>query len=216
MKVIRLKSVNSTQDYLKNILESQHSEQDFLIIAQEQTSGQGRYGNSWEHVPGSVACSFNLSLNPITTLTSIEMGILITEYFQKFHDYQLQLKWPNDIFYRGKKCGGILIHLENNQCIIGVGINSKDIDNKRHEWITGLDLESFQVEKLVLYIHQNRVKDFKLINDLWTNSCFHMNKEVTIEDQTGLFVGIGPNGEALIESNSEIKKVYSGSLRIIV
>ena len=214
MKVIELKSISSTQDYLKNILESQPNEQ-YLVICEEQTSGKGRHGNVWVHIPGSLACSFNLAPNPVLTLSSLETGVLVAEYFSKFENTTLQLKWPNDIFYENKKCGGILIHLHHDALIVGLGLNAIDNSLNQSQWRTGLNFQSNIGVNLVEFIHQNRINNPTDLKNRWLNHCLHLNQEVVIEKTQGIFVGIGDQGEALIQTPTGIEKKISGSLRII-
>jgi len=104
-----------------------------VVIADAQTAGRGRLGRRWEDTPGS---SILLSLlvrdlpsvmNPLmlTYWISLQMAHAIEETVPTV---QIQLKWPNDLYLRGKKLGGILI--EGNFTarkpqffVIGIGVN---------------------------------------------------------------------------------------------
>ena len=215
MKIIKLKKIDSTQDYLKKILESQPSEQDYLVITEKQTHGIGRHGNQWEHISDSLACSFTLAPNPTLTLSSIEIAVLITEYFQQKHNFTLQLKWPNDLFYQGKKCGGILIHIHNNQLIVGLGVNALGDEFQQVDMRTGLNSDYLDAERIVQFIHDNRIQDDSSLKKQWLDHCLHLNKKVNAGNKTGLFIGLGDYGEAIIENEQGIDKVISGSLRCL-
>lgn len=214
MKVIELKSIPSTQDYLKNILESQPNEQ-YLVICQEQTSGKGRHGNEWEHIPGSLACSFNIAAHSILTLSSLEVGVLVAEYFSKFCHTTLQLKWPNDIFYENKKCGGILTHIHQDSLIVGLGINAFDSSLDKTNWRTGIDLKDSVGIELIEFIHSNRITDPQELKRLWLSYCLHLNRDVQIDQTQGKFIGLGDQGQALIQTQDTIEQKISGSLRFI-
>jgi biotin-(acetyl-CoA carboxylase) ligase len=56
------------------------------------------------------------------------------------------------------------------------------------------------------------------VKNKWESLCSHLNKEVIVTEDNisfvGRFLGIGSNGQAIIESSMEIKELYNGSLRI--
>lgn len=213
MKVIKLNKIDSTQDYLKKILESQPSEQDYLVIAQEQTGGIGRHGNNWEHIPNSIAISFTLDPNPTLTLSSIEIGVLVAQYFHQNHQLDLELKWPNDLFYKDKKCGGILIHIHKDRLIVGLGINAHSEKMNESEWRGGLNLKVDDALNLHRYILESRITDDDLMKSEWLKRCMHLNQMVQIGDKKGKFTNLGPIGEAVISNDNSEELVISGSLR---
>ena len=53
----------------------------------------------------------------------------MSDAIQDFFDIDIQLKWPNDLVYKNKKIGGILVESVNSDgkffVVIGVGINLK-------------------------------------------------------------------------------------------
>ncbi|MCQ2325804.1 MAG: biotin--[acetyl-CoA-carboxylase] ligase [Paludibacteraceae bacterium] len=106
----------------------------FYIATDYQTQGRGQFGNSWESERGqNLLVSFLLHphlpmrnqfrLAMITGLAVVET--LGTHFHSHFH---FKIKWPNDIYYKDKKLGGILIENQISQgyvkdCIIGLGLN---------------------------------------------------------------------------------------------
>ncbi len=104
-----------------------------VVIADAQTAGRGRLGRRWEDTPGrSILLSLLVrdlpsKMNPLmlTYWISLQMADAIEETVPGVH---IRLKWPNDLFLRGKKLGGILI--EGNFTankpqffVIGIGVN---------------------------------------------------------------------------------------------
>lgn len=98
-----------------------------LLVAERQTAGRGRLGRVWDG--GAVAgdtLTFSLGLplrmNDWSGL-SLAVGVSVA---QSLHP-DLQLKWPNDVWLRGRKLGGILIETTQvdgvRYAVIGVGIN---------------------------------------------------------------------------------------------
>ena len=101
-----------------------------LLVAEQQTAGRGRLGRQWfSGTETSVAASsltFSLGL-PLAPRNwsglSLTVGLSIA---QSLHP-DLRLKWPNDIWWHGRKLAGILLETasqgEARYLVVGVGIN---------------------------------------------------------------------------------------------
>jgi len=88
-----------------------------LILAEEQSSGRGRYDRRWQAPAGSSLLA-SLLLRP--TFLSPEQAFLLTalaalglaEAIEETTGLATSLKWPNDILLQGRKACGILAELE--------------------------------------------------------------------------------------------------------
>ncbi len=213
MKHIHLDSCHSTQSIL--MTEYEKTPNDFIIVStDEQTSGRGRNGKVWEYQKSSLALSCTLPAAAQLTLTSLEVGLLVVKYFQETHLLDLKLKWPNDILVQGEKCGGIIIQNPNlsKLLIIGLGLNRENSGS-----YPGLPF-SMELESLASSLYQYFLNNRKSNNDIisgWKDNCAHLNKKVTILDpseHTGIFKGIGPMGEAILDTDGTETSFFSGSL----
>ncbi len=96
-----------------------------LLVALAQSAGRGRLGRIWLSQPGD-ALTFSLGL-PLTVTDwsglSLAVGLSLA---QSLHP-EIQLKWPNDLWWQQRKLAGILIETANvgaqRHAVIGVGIN---------------------------------------------------------------------------------------------
>jgi BirA family transcriptional regulator, biotin operon repressor / biotin---[acetyl-CoA-carboxylase] ligase len=217
MHHIHLDQCASTQEYLKNYLQ-EGGPQEVLISCREQTDGKGRQGRSWIQGRDSLAFSFSLKPNPIVSLTSLEIGVLISMFFKSNFSLEIKLKWPNDLMVLGfKKCGGILCQTYEKYLLVGVGINLGEIDFSPEDLST--EIASLPIignqkdlpQKIYNYILKNRLSP-EATKSTWENLCAHLNREVVIENERGFFVGIGESGELLLKTDLGIKKIFSGSL----
>ena len=101
-----------------------------LLVALAQSAGRGRMGRSWLSQPAD-ALTFSLGLplhlNDWSGL-SLAVGLSVA---QSLHP-QIQLKWPNDLWWKQRKLAGILIETANvgaqRYAVIGIGINLKERD----------------------------------------------------------------------------------------
>lgn len=100
------------------------------VTAEEQTAGRGQHGRKWV---SPVGLNLYLSLTffvpedfTFTTHSSLFMGWIAAETLM-IRGIQPQLKWPNDLFLRGKKVGGFLcesLPTQNKRAVVcGAGIN---------------------------------------------------------------------------------------------
>lgn len=215
----------STQSYIKeNWKELSKKDQKVLISTDKQTAGVGRRGTGWNNYEYALAFSMTLAPSPEFSLTSLELGILICEFYSR----RVVLKWPNDLITSDiKKCGGIICNVIDSKTIIaGIGLNLFLNEEQDHDFKIppgGIysnipEIENFKEElpkALATFIHENRLTN-KEILEKFNSYCVHMDKKVkivdTIEETSGFFKGVNENGSAILETESGIKNVMSGSL----
>ncbi|RRD56241.1 biotin--[acetyl-CoA-carboxylase] ligase [Comamonadaceae bacterium OH2545_COT-014] len=78
-----------------------------LLVAEAQRAGRGRLGRGWHSAPGaSLTFSLGLPLAPADwSGLSLAVGVALAE---SLHE-SVTLKWPNDLWWQGRKLGGILV-----------------------------------------------------------------------------------------------------------
>lgn len=132
MTLIELDESTSTNTHLASI--ASDAPHGTVVSAHRQTAGRGQRGNSWESEPGAnITMSMLLrpeGLHPARQFVISEaVSLAIVEVLQRYlPDYDVRVKWPNDIYVGDRKICGILI--ENsitssgiNHSIVGMGIN---------------------------------------------------------------------------------------------
>lgn len=126
--------VVSTMDSARDLLLSNelnsNSAKLFGVMANSQTGGRGTRGRKWIEGNGNLYLTLVLdkSLLPSTlplTLVPLRIGTLLYPVIRRkvSADVPVHLKWPNDILADNKKVCGILIELENDRLLIGIGLN---------------------------------------------------------------------------------------------
>lgn len=127
----------STNTYLFN-LGKQGAPEWSVAIAEEQTAGKGRQQRRWES-PAGKALLFSLLLRPpletrYLNLINLFTALTLAQYLEtrtREHTgtaLSVSLKWPNDLFIRGKKICGILLEASFaaerlDYLVIGIGLN---------------------------------------------------------------------------------------------
>ena len=106
-----------------------------LLVAERQTAGRGRLGREWvsewdeHHRLNTLTFSLGLPLNPADwSGLSLAVGLSLV---QSLHP-ALYLKWPNDVWFNGRKMAGILIETHAMKyAVIGIGINIAPLPAER-------------------------------------------------------------------------------------
>jgi nicotinate-nucleotide pyrophosphorylase len=92
-----------------------------VVLADEQTAGQGRHGRSWHSEAGAgIYCSMVLKPTPVLTLA---LGLAAAEAIAQSSGVACDLRWPNDVMAGDRKVAGILVQLVDGAAIAGIGIN---------------------------------------------------------------------------------------------
>lgn len=128
-----LQVTDSTSDYLKRLDQVCDSHtQAQACVAELQTAGRGRRGRHWVSPYGSnLYLSFSTRVSGARLASgglSLAVAVAVLHALQHCGVAGLGLKWPNDIYYQGRKLAGILLDLSGEsggpyQVIVGVGIN---------------------------------------------------------------------------------------------
>jgi BirA family biotin operon repressor/biotin-[acetyl-CoA-carboxylase] ligase len=103
-----------------------------LVWAMAQTAGRGRLERPWDSGPGR-GLWFSVVLRPRLLpveagLITLAAGVGIQQGLEEAGATGVQLKWPNDLKFRGRKLGGILADAvvaggELRHVVLGVGLN---------------------------------------------------------------------------------------------
>lgn len=108
-----------------------------LVVADHQSAGRGRLGNSWV-APAGTALLFSLLLKPpperrVPEL-SLVAGIAVADALERALDLSVQLKWPNDVMLRRRKIAGCLAEARDDAVVLGIGVN---VNQTREQLPTG-------------------------------------------------------------------------------
>lgn len=138
MNIIKLNAINSTNDYLKKLLQNQHVENFTVVVAEHQTAGRGQMGSEWQ-TEGGKNLTFSILIKDLlleaTAIFNLNVAVAVSvvQALQKLNIGRLAIKWPNDILAGNKKVGGILIEnsIKNDGeifSIVGIGLNVNQTD----------------------------------------------------------------------------------------
>ena len=136
---IELASIDSTNIYAMDLVHKGLALSGSCYTADFQTAGKGQHGRVWESEKGqNLLSSYVLELKQLKTGKiwtpadqigfSAAIAIGARAFFAAFAGEQTKIKKPNDIYFRDRKAGGILIEnlvrgKEWTWAVIGIGMN---------------------------------------------------------------------------------------------
>ncbi len=130
---IELSETDSTNMYAMEQLQANLAGHGAAFFAHHQSAGRGQRGKTWQSEAGT-----NIALSIITDSSSlsvanpfplsIAVALAAHDLFSKYAGDETSIKWPNDLYWRDRKAGGILI--ENSirgqswpWSVVGIGMN---------------------------------------------------------------------------------------------
>lgn len=218
-----------------------------LVLARRQTAGRGRLGRQWVSPPDagvymSLIVRPQMERNDLPLL-SLMTGVACAQAVQRLTNVEVQLKWVNDLVFKGRKLGGILVEMvagqTNAAClpalVIGIGLNINlagveipDEIKAKVDWLE--NLTSSPVDRNVLVAEicncieaqylELRNGGGALIIERWSQRSCTLGKMVRAEGAgnraiSGLASGIGPTGALIVqqEDGTEIM-LYGGEVSV--
>lgn len=94
-----------------------------VFVAEAQTHGRGRKGRTWFAGRGT-GLAFSLLLRPKRAEHGLT-ALFALAAVRALHRTApgIGIKWPNDLYLRGRKVGGILAEARDGLVVIGMGLN---------------------------------------------------------------------------------------------
>jgi BirA family transcriptional regulator, biotin operon repressor / biotin---[acetyl-CoA-carboxylase] ligase len=131
--IIELESTDSTNNYAMGLIHAGLAQHGTTVLAAHQTAGKGQRGKNWES-PAGESLNFSIVICPLFLNPSNSFQLLATiavavqKRIELYTGDETKIKWPNDLYWRDRKAGGILIEsvIKGNNwkwAVIGIGIN---------------------------------------------------------------------------------------------
>lgn len=133
-QLVFMPECHSTNLELQRLLQEKGSPEGLVVITDNQTSGRGQRGNTWESEPGK-NLTFSIGLKPhfLDPKTQFYLSMVVSLGLvdclkSLLSETEVKIKWPNDIMLHGKKTCGILIESQLvgqrlDRSVIGIGLN---------------------------------------------------------------------------------------------
>lgn len=237
----KLCEVDSTNNYAMRQVQAQMAVHGATWFAQYQNSGKGQRGKAWNAGYGEniiMSCVLEPVFLAIDNqfLLNVTVALACFDFFNKYTAGNTSIKWPNDIYWKDRKAGGILI--ENilhgkvwRFSIAGTGINinqtlfPSDLPNPVSlKQITGKPFDIIALAKELCQClncrwEQLSLKNNDLLLDEYSSHLYRSGETVTLKKNNQIFnavvTGVNKHGELLIDTGVPSALAY-GSVDWII
>ena len=136
--LIEIPTVDSTNIYAMQQVHARLAKHGTAYFAHEQTQGKGQRGRSWESRLGDniiLSVVYEPLQLPASSvfLFSSAIAVACYNFCKVYTGDEMSIKWPNDLYWRDRKAGGILV--ENvfrgstwEWAIVGIGLNINQVE----------------------------------------------------------------------------------------
>jgi BirA family biotin operon repressor/biotin-[acetyl-CoA-carboxylase] ligase len=232
--------IDSTNSYLMRRLPNQNVPGQ-VCIAEYQSAGRGRRGRQWispfgSHIYMSMYWPLEQGMSAAMGL-SVVAALAVSDAIKILYNTEVQLKWPNDIYFNGVKLAGILIDLEGQamepcHCVIGIGLNinmpPKSAELVDQPWTdlssaigAEIDRNALAAKIISVLIKRLTVHSQTGISTMiaqWQTQDFYLNKSVALitgnNVTRGICRGINAQGALLLEVNGKVSPIYGGEVSL--
>ena len=212
------------------------------LFAETQTAGRGRLGRVWVSPPKSniyLSLGWRTGLEPLELAgLSLAAGCAIGEGLERNFGLKMQLKWPNDLYLGGKKCGGVLIDLVQSSnhdwtIVVGVGLNvampnsgGNDIDQPWTDLgshsavpLTRNEVGGQLLGALVPLLSSWQVGAFSQWRESWSRRDLMAGHQITVQQGnhsiSGRADGVDHSGALRVVTNEGLTVVQSGEASML-
>lgn len=249
LNIVILDSISSTIDWIKQTLSEGviNKATPTLCLAEHQSAGRGQQNRAWyapanHNIYLSLYWTFPYPLKHFAGF-SLWLGLVTVEALSEYPLTEVSLKWPNDVYCRGRKIGGILVESlgysvgsSHTAWIISLGLNvnmtgNDDTANRSiHQPWTSLRIETGQecdrnrliaawliqfTEKMPLFLEQG----WQAFLPQWQRYDYLFGKSVTVHQKDtmilGQALGVDTQGRLIVKTAGGVTAQHSGSIQVI-
>ncbi len=234
--------IDSTQNFARELAAGDVAE-GIVVIAEQQTAGRGRMGRTW-HSPSGVNLYMTILLRPTISLgeisrLSLVAGVAAAEALEHEAPGIVALKWPNDLWLRGRKAGGIIAEAVSDSqqhlaaVLLGIGINvnlaAGDIPDDLRDKATSMRIatghpcDRIAIADALFSQLDSRYREtltghFDTVRAAWERYSALTGKRVSIIDggarKTGVVKGIDLDGALLLDIGENIERIVAGEVSV--
>lgn len=221
-EIIRLKSVDSTNEYCKRL----NTHKTVVVTADVQTAGRGTKGRSFSSDEGGLYISVMRTLENFNGANAfsimVSCCVAVCKTVEAFGLTPV-IRWANDVLVNGKKICGTLIEntlLSGRLCrsVVGIGINVNNaLPAELQPVATSLSAETgknIPVDEVLGALLKNlegsyTIADYKAYIN-WFGSAVSLNLNGAAASAIAL--DVAEDGRLICEIDGEVKKISSAEV----
>jgi BirA family biotin operon repressor/biotin-[acetyl-CoA-carboxylase] ligase len=204
-----LDAVDSTNNYAMAKVHAGMAKHGNAYYSSIQTAGKGQRGKIWETSEGvNIALSIVLEVQLLNASQQFQLSVAVAlgcfDFFSSYAGDETAIKWPNDIYWRDRKAGGVLIEniFHGNEwkyAVIGIGVNINqpyfNAGLKNPVSLKQITGKTFDTVALAKELHQSVLKRFNQLEKgefagllkQYNQLLFSLNKITRLKKDTIVF-----------------------------
>ena len=179
---------------------------------------------------------------PTFSALSLAVGIAAARALQRLGATEVGLKWPNDLIWKGRKLGGILVEMRGESAgpatvVIGIGVNVRmpasvrlalaeqqaaliaDVREMLHDAAPSRNaLAGALADEILAMLPVFATQGFAAFRDEWRklDTLEHAPVKVINGSETthGVASGVDADGTLLVDVNGELRRFVSGEVSV--
>lgn len=234
MNLVKLNAINSTNEFLNDLVKDTTTENWTVVVAENQTKGKGQFQNKWQSEDGknltfSVLCELDDFHIDYSCYMNYVVSLAVFNVLKEYIPRKLKVKWPNDILSASKKICGILIEntVSKNKIVrsiigIGLNINQEKFDSLPNasslKLIASKEFDKNELlEKIVNELKKQTFlinkRLFEVIKDEYEANLYKKNVPSMYKDTfdtvfMGKILGVNQQGQLIVELENETIKSF--------
>ncbi len=221
-RVLFFECVESTQS-----LALERRRDGLVILADAQTAGRGCHGRTWHSAPGLGLWFSVVVEGPPAGLAWLGALAVRDGVRTGRPAAALEVRWPNDLFLRGRKVSGVLVEHRDGWSALGIGINvhhrpedfSPELRDSAGslEDLTGVPWDRAALLRRVLEALDRRVARLRAegiegIRAEWASACGVIGRTVRQEDIEGEAVALDEDGGLIVRAGAGLRRLTRGPI----
>jgi BirA family transcriptional regulator, biotin operon repressor / biotin---[acetyl-CoA-carboxylase] ligase len=210
-------------DTARDLLNAESATAGTIVTAESQSAGRGRQGKRWHGATGSLhLTAIGSPVEPsirwqIPLITALAVMQCIENTANLTPNTSLCIRFPNDLYFNHKKCGGILIEFEKDTPLIGIGLNLKQTPSEMTHIAThlpNLSLPTVQQElcnTLTTVWNAWIEGDFAALLEQWHTRLGPYERLFTLPDGSELLARVtevSPSGMVMLEDTDGKTRLF--------
>lgn len=222
---MELPVTDSTNIYAMTHIQHNMATHGSVFFAHQQVAGKGQQGKTWvTEAKQNLILSAIIDPNPLVVGQQFRLSVAVAlacyDFFSRYAGEETSIKWPNDLYWRDRKAGGILIENQIRSHIwqwavagIGININQTRFDASLGnpvslKQITGKNFDPVVLAKelctdLTKRLDQLDHAPFSILLDEYNQYLFKRNTTVQLKKMNTRFtctiLGVNETGELLVK-----------------
>lgn len=220
--------LDSTNSYATELLKSENIREGTIIWAIEQTNGRGQQATKWQSA-ANMSLTFSQILHPhflkVSKIAYLGMiiALAVQESLAEITNEKINIKWPNDIYFKNKKVCGILIEngikgMNLSHAVIGIGVNVNQTsfpdDAAKATSLHQITNKNFIIEDVLIKIQRAIAEKYTLLEEekyqtikwQYLQNLVGFHQEVSIESETysgkAQVIDVLDNGKIVLQTSN--------------